>query len=541
MFKKMKVSARLALAFGLMIALLVGLAVTAIGELHTVKSAADEATLRAWPEAHAIARIRLGLAEISTDCRDLLLSTDAARQTALRGQIRDAIAGNAAELDKLANLAKTQAVRTQLPRLRTDSAHYVQSLSLCLTEQESGGNALALFNAQVLPEEQTLKIALAALGDTTERHFGAVTAEVGAAYASGLERAVAATLVGVIVALLASVMITRSIIDLLGAEPHELASVAQSVAEGDLTVAIAVKPRDTRSVLAAMRAMVQRLNIAMAAINSAAENLNSAAAQVSATSQSLSQGASEQAASAEQTSATLEQSSASVRQNADNARLTATMAKDASAQARQGGEAVARTVGDMQSIAERVLIIDDIAYQTNMLALNAAIEAARAGEHGKGFAVVAAEVRKLAERAQVSSQEIGDLARSSVKQAEQAGSLLEAVVPAIVKTADLIQEINAASNEQATGIEQINTAIVQISAATQQNASASEQLAATSEELSGQAQELRNTVAQFKIAAALDRPAATQAQAQPPRKTFQPSTRAAGLSRVADAQAFVKF
>ncbi len=294
-------------------------------------------------------------------------------------------------------------------------------------------------------------------------------------------------------------VLLRAITRPLGGEPDDVVRIASAVAGGNLSVAVSVKPGDKDSAMAAMHGMVDKLHATLTSISRAAENLASASGQVSATSQNLSQGASEQAASVEETSATIEQLNASVRQNADNAKQTSTMAQAASQQARSGGEAVSRTVSDMQTIAEQITVIDDIAYQTNMLALNAAIEAARAGEHGKGFAVVAAEVRKLAERAQHASKEIGNVAHTSVKQAETAGNLLQEIVPAITKTADLVAEINAASSEQASGLGQINTAIGQISSATQQNASASEELAATAEEMSGQATELQRLLAQFRL------------------------------------------
>jgi methyl-accepting chemotaxis protein len=234
-------------------------------------------------------------------------------------------------------------------------------------------------------------------------------------------------------------------------------------------------------------------------VRAAADALTGAASQVSATAQSLSQSASEQASSVEETTASIEMMSASISQNSDNAKVTDGMATKASREAGDGGQAVTQTVVAMKQIAQKIGIIDDIAYQTNLLALNAAIEAARAGEHGKGFAVVAAEVRKLAERSQEAAKEIGDLAGNSVSTAERAGKLLDEIVPSIRKTSELVQEIAAASQEQSESVSQIGGAMNQLSKATQQNASASEELAATSEELSGQAEQLQQSVAFFDL------------------------------------------
>jgi methyl-accepting chemotaxis protein len=276
------------------------------------------------------------------------------------------------------------------------------------------------------------------------------------------------------------------------------AQMAEHIAGGDLTVK--VKLLSDEDVLGrSLSSMVERLREIVMEVKGSSDNVASGSQEMSATAEQMSQGASEQAASAEEVSSSMEEMGSNIRQNADNAMQTEKIAIKSAQDAKEGGDAVAETVSAMKEIAAKISIIEEIARQTNLLALNAAIEAARAGEHGKGFAVVASEVRKLAERSQAAAGEIGKLSTTSVAVAEKAGAMLLQIVPDIQKTAELVQEISAACNEQNSGAEQINKAIQQLDQVIQQNASASEEMASTSEELSSQAERLQEAIAFFKV------------------------------------------
>lgn len=281
---------------------------------------------------------------------------------------------------------------------------------------------------------------------------------------------------------------------------NETITITEQIAQGDLTVKINVDRNDETGVLLqSQKNMVERLSEIISNVRNAADSLNGASEAVNATAQSLSQSSSEQAAIVEETSSSMEEMTSTINQNAENSKLTENMAVKAAEEAVDGGSAVSDAVSTMKQIAEKINIIEEIAYQTNLLALNAAIEAARAGEHGKGFAVVATEVRKLAERSQAAAGEISGFAENSVGVATRAGEVIDQIVPAIKKTADLVIEIAAASEEQRSGVNQINTAMGQLDRATQQNASSAEELASTAEELSAQAQQLLQLMDFFKV------------------------------------------
>ena len=245
--------------------------------------------------------------------------------------------------------------------------------------------------------------------------------------------------------------------------------------------------------------MVEQLRTIVVSVSAASDQIATGSRYISDSSQQLSVGSSQQAANAEEVSASVEEMNSTLNQSADYSFQTEKIAVQAAKSAEESGEAVASSLNAMNSIAEKISIIDEIARQTNLLALNAAIEAARAGESGKGFAVVAAEVRKLAERSREAAKEITERSRESLSISKQSREILEKLVPDIKKTADLVQEISSSSKEQQIGVGQINTAIQQLDGVIQANASSAEELASTSEELAGEAAKLRQIISFFSI------------------------------------------
>ncbi len=504
MFKNMKIGMRLALAFGLLVSLMLVTYYVGLTRLQNINGVLIELNTVSIPETTAVFKMRGAMLNGRNELRNVLLfktSDDLAKHRDAFLKYRSTYEEGERELTTLLTESKTttDTDKDMSDKIKEINGPYqaMQDKVLGLAMDGKRDEATA-----VLLAEGSTTLGAAWLEDTQKyieykKKQNAETAELSnQAYASAFKILSGVTAFAAVLAVLSALLVTRSITRPINAALE----VSRRLAAGDLTGRIEHSSRDEVGLLLdAMGGMVKRLSEVIGSVRSATDNLSSASTEVSSTAQALAQAATEQSASVEEISASVEQMTASIAQNTENAKVTNQMATQAAGEAAEGGDAVGKTVDAMKQIAKKITIIDDIAYQTNLLALNAAIEAARAGEHGKGFAVVAAEVRKLAERSQVAAQEIGEVASSSVDLAEQAGQLLQRMVPSIKKTADLVQEIASASQEQSAGVGQINTAMSQLSQLTQQNASSSEELAATSEEMSGQAEELQQTMEFFKV------------------------------------------
>ena len=499
MFKNMKVATKLGLGFGVVIVLLVVALVLGITRMGALSDAGQTITEDNYVKVRLALTIKEETLNQGRYIRDILLIDDAAKDEKNRTLITESLERRKEAFGRLEALVKSNVGLELLKKLKAARDAMGQRYDEIFSMLDDQERAEAYLYSDLIPTNNQLIAACDELIKHQSDKMDQTADESTVLYEDSRLQLLVVGGVAILMSILIAWLITRSLVRQLGGEPGYAAEVVSRIAEGDLRVQVNTRPGDTTSMLAAIHSMSQRLSQIISEVRSNADALTSASEEISATAQSMSQAASEQAASVEETSASMEQMSASIAQNTENARITDGMASKASGEASEGGQAVKETVRAMKTIADKIGIVDDIAYQTNLLALNAAIEAARAGEHGKGFAVVAAEVRKLAERSQVAAQEIGEVAKNSVQLAERAGSLLDEIVPSIAKTSDLVQEIAAASEEQSSGVGQISTAMNQLNEITQQNASSSEELAATAEEMSGQAEQLQQLMEFFKL------------------------------------------
>jgi methyl-accepting chemotaxis protein len=449
--------------------------------------------------------------------RNAMLSTDPDTVKKELKRVEDRKAEIAHHVDALGKLiaddedgeskAKLQAVLEAQQRYLA-----VQSAFLAKSADAAKRDESVAFLLTSVRKEQTAY--MNALQELVKYQTGAVNkaaTDAHAAYLSVRNMMIALTAIAAVLASLVLYWITRSITEPL----NRAVGVAEAVAGGDLTMQIESETRDeTGQLLRALRNMNDSLVRTVGRVRSGSDTINTATNEIASGNMDLSSRTETQASSLEETASSMEQLTSTVTQNADNARQATALVVAASDFATKGGKVVGEVVSTMGDIKESsrkivdiIAVIDGIAFQTNILALNAAVEAARAGEQGRGFAVVASEVRGLAQRSAAAAKEIKELINRSVETVDtgarlvdEAGTTMDGIVTAVKQVADIMTEISAASQEQRSGIAQVNEAIVQIDDATQQNAALVEEAAAAAQSLRDQAQMLAEAVSVFRIA-----------------------------------------
>jgi methyl-accepting chemotaxis protein len=499
------IGARLSLAFGVLLLVLVGVGAFGLDRMSRVN-----ADLRyVVDERYAHIEFVTQAIDYQDDgtqlTMQLFMAASQGGSPELVNSLQARITENGRAISQLTEKLQTELTsereRDMLQRLMAKREVYLQARNKVrgLFAEGRRDDANTVLSREMTPALQAYRDDWKGLISYQRTLMREVAAASQASYEAARTTVLAAILFASALAVVVALLTTRSIARPIGA----VARHAERIARGDLREQLAVTRGDEVGRLqAAMQEMTRQLARVLGEVRVGAGALSAAAEQVSAASQALSQGTSEQASAVEETSASLQEMNASINQNAEVSRQSEQVALKAAHDVEESGRVVQETVGAMRSIAERISIIEEIAYQTNLLALNAAIEAARAGEQGRGFAVVATEVRKLAERSQRAAKEISAVAGSSVEVAERSGRLLAELVPAIRKTADIVQEVAAASREQSQGVGQISRAMGSVDEVTQRNASAAEELAATSEEMSQQAEALRSLIGFFTLEAA---------------------------------------
>jgi methyl-accepting chemotaxis protein len=505
-YDDLKISTKLVSGFLLVALVAAAIGLVGIEEIDKINRADSMLYEKLTVPLGDLGEIAVAFQKVRIDLRDLVETDDSGEKERIKEQIKSLRASIGEKVSALEKTIVTEEGHRLLEEYKSVRVEYGQVIARVTQLSDLDRNAEA--KATLLIDGKT---AAAHYQTVIDRLVAAKLKQAGLTAQSNVDIGtsarrgmVALSTVGCLIALAFGLFISRAITLPI----RKAVQVANSLAEGDLTITVQSNSKDeTGIMMSAIAQMVEKLKSVVGEVISAADAVAAGSQELSATAQQLSRGAAEQATSAEEISCSMEEMTSGIRNNADHSARTEKISSKSARDAEEGGNAVQQTVSAMKEIAQKVAIIEEIARQTNLLALNAAIEAARAGEHGKGFSVVASEVRKLAERCQVAASQICTLSTSSVQVAENAGEMLGVMVPDILSTAELVRKISAASKGQESGADQISKAIQQLDDVIQRNASSSEEMATTSQVLSGQARQLKGAIGFFRIDRNFDRPA----------------------------------
>ena len=514
-----RLGTKLGAAFFSLVLLTAGLGAFAVRQMAAIDEHMEAIAENSLPGVELVGKLRLAANRIRRAEADHVLSVDDKEMAAIEKRI-DELKSKLTEFQTTYEaLIEPGEEREAYERYRRDRDAYLTALTSSLTISRGGAatfeKAKAHFHDVTAGAFDVVADDLTRLSDINMKGADAARKSARATYGHARDWTIALIALAVAAAGVLAFGIVRSITRQLGGEPGEAASLARSVAAGDLGVPVRLRAGDATSMMAQLKAMQESLSKVVADVRQNADSVATASAQIAQGNADLSSRTEEQAAALEETAASMEQLGSTVSQNADNAKQANQLALGASSLASRGGEVVGEVVHTMKGInessrriADIIGVIDGIAFQTNILALNAAVEAARAGEQGRGFAVVAAEVRSLAQRSAGAAKEIKDLIVASVERVERGSSLVDQagvtmgeVVAAVRRVTDIMGEISAATAEQSAGVGQVGEAVSQMDQATQQNAALVEESAAAAESLKQQAQQLVQAVAVFKLVA----------------------------------------
>lgn len=514
-FQSMKVVNRLLVAFGVVLVVNGIAAMLSLHRLTAIENNLQEIVLDNNVKVELDSAMAESVHVVSRVIRSIVLLREPSAKESEFGKIALARAKYDKAWSDLEKFSPSEDAKTQRAKIAAarDIARPLNSRVLELDASGNTDEAVALLMTQAGPATQVWLEAIEANIQHQKVLSHAQFEESEVEYRQASAVLISANIFSFLLALLLGWRVTRSITLQLGGEPSDATALAQAVAEGDLSFDVNVVQRDQKSMLAQLGQMKSKLAELVLDVRRNSESLSTASAEIAQGNSDLSARTEQQASALEQTAASMEELSSTVRQNADSALLANTLAQNASDVAMKGGEVVSKVVVTMRGIndASRKIgdiigVIEGIAFQTNILALNAAVEAARAGEQGRGFAVVASEVRLLAGRSAEAAKEIKLLIDTSVERVDagtalvdQAGITMSEVVTSIRRLTDLMNEISAASNEQALGVNQIGEAVQQMDQVTQQNAALVEEMAAAAAGLRAQARDLVGVVSAFKV------------------------------------------
>ncbi|AXQ95806.1 methyl-accepting chemotaxis protein [Cereibacter azotoformans] len=478
-------------------------------------------------------RLEIQQTQFNVVLRDYVVAEDEAKRAALKQDIVQIRADMSASIERLEALADD--VGMPMIKAYAEQRKAAAAINNRVFELADGGDTAAasrLLAGEARQGMEKLAANLEAFRSTYSNQMAEATASASRDLAASVLNLSLLALAGVLFGTIAATLVTASIARGL----QRTLDLTQRVAHGDLTTLADDRGSDEiAQLLKASNSMILRLREVVGRVTLATNQVAANSRIMASTSEQLSQGSSEQASSTEEASASVEQMAANIKQTADNSARTEQIAIKSAEDARASGGAVREAVSAMGAIAERILVVQEIARQTDLLALNAAVEAARAGEHGRGFAVVAAEVRKLAERSQSAAAEISQLSSRTSAAASTAGEMLERLVPDIERTSTLVSSISVASRELSTGAQQVALAIQQLDQVTQQNSHSAEALAEGAGELSTEADQLKDAVGFFLIDATPERPARDP---QPAPKSVPPAVRKPALQVAAKPKGF---